>query len=281
MKRAETRRALRKAVADARAGGKRIGFVPTMGYLHEGHLSLVDRAAEASDFVIVSVFVNPLQFGPGEDLERYPRDLERDAELLARRGADLLFAPPVEEMYPAGEPAVYVVAPALSNRLCGAFRPGHFQGVLTVVAKLFHLVESDVAVFGRKDFQQLVLVRRMALELDFAVEVLEGPIVREVDGLAMSTRNRYLEGDAREQAKLLYCALAEAQRVFAEGERKAKRLLEVARSVLKRGRLVRPQYLELVDAETLDAVDVAEAGNVVVLAAHVGSTRLIDNHTLE
>jgi pantoate--beta-alanine ligase len=248
-----------------------------MGYLHEGHLSLVDRAREASDFVVVSLFVNPLQFGPGEDLARYPRDLDRDAQLLSARGANLLYAPTEVEMYPGGKPALYVVAPELSDRLCGAFRPGHFQGVLTVVAKLFHQVAPDVAVFGRKDLQQLVLVRRMVSELDFPLDILEGEIVREPDGLAMSSRNVYLEGEARSQATLLSAALTEAQRAFTKGERAAAKLIAAARTVLARGALVKPQYVELVDGESLDAVDVAVAGNVVALAAHVGGTRLIDN----
>jgi pantoate--beta-alanine ligase len=183
-------------------------------------------------------------------------------------------------MYPSGKPALYVVAPELSNRLCGAFRPGHFEGVLTVVAKLFHQVAPDVAVFGRKDFQQLVLIRRMVSELDFPLDVLEGAIVREPDGLAMSSRNVYLEKDARSQATLLSAALGEAQRAFAKGERVPAKLIAAARAALAKGVLVRPQYVELVDAESLEAVDVARAGNVLALAAHVGGTRLIDNGEL-
>lgn len=280
MNRAETRGALREAVAAARAAGHRIGFVPTMGFLHEGHLTLVDRARENADFVVASVFLNPLQFGPGEDLAKYPRDLERDARLLESRGTDLLFAPSADEMYRGGPPGVTIVAPRLTDRLCGAFRPGHFEGVLTVVAKLFHLVQPDVTVFGRKDFQQLVLVRRMARDLDFPLEVLEGETLREPDGLALSSRNVYLKGEARVQAALLHRALEAAQDAFARGERAAARLVAAARAVLDSGSLVRPQYIEVVESDTLDAVEHAAPGDVVALAAHVGDTRLIDNDTL-
>lgn len=280
MNRVETSDALRVAVATARGAGGRIGLVPTMGHVHEGHLSLVDRALDASDFVVVSVFVNPLQFGPGEDLARYPREVERDAKLLEARGAHLLFSPSEVEMYPAGEPAVSVVAPALSDRLCGAFRPSHFQGVLTVVAKLFNLVTPDVAVFGRKDFQQLVLIRRMVRDLDFAIEILEGDIVREPDGLARSSRNIYLDGDARAQATLLRRSLLAVQESFEQGETSAATLIASARYVLELGPLVRPQYIELVDAATLEPVARARAGNVVAVAAHVAGTRLIDNDVL-
>lgn len=281
MKRVETRRALRDVVAGVRATGRRVGLVPTMGALHEGHLSLVDRAREVADFVIVSVFVNPLQFGPDEDLLRYPRDLEHDAALLEQRAAELLFAPTDDEMYPMGEPAVSVVAPALSQRLCGAFRPGHFQGVLTVIAKLFNLATPDVAVFGRKDFQQLVLIRRMACDLDFDIDVLEADIAREPDGLAMSSRNAYLGAEARAQAVLLHDALVAAQHAFGQGETDAATLTSAARTVLDTGPLVRPQYIEIVDASTLEGVTQAREGNVLAVAAHVDGTRLIDNHVLE
>ncbi|MGH7577202.1 MAG: pantoate--beta-alanine ligase [Longimicrobiales bacterium] len=280
MNRVDTGDALRGAVAAARSAGRRIGLVPTMGHVHEGHLSLVDRALEASDFVVVTVFVNPLQFGPGEDFARYPRDPERDTQLFAARGAHLLFAPSEVEMYPTGEPAVFVVAPALADRLCGAFRPGLFQGVLTVVAKLFNRVTPDVAVFGRKDFQQLVLIRRMVRDLDFTIEILEGDVVREPDGLALSSRNGYLDAEARGQAALLRRSLLAAQESFDKGETSAAALIASARYVLELGPLVRPQYIELVDAVTLDPVARARPGNVLAVAAHVGKTRLIDNHVL-
>ncbi|MGH7504876.1 MAG: pantoate--beta-alanine ligase [Longimicrobiales bacterium] len=280
MKRCEARGALGREIEAARAASQRIALVPTMGYLHEGHLSLIDRARECADRTVVSIFVNPLQFGPDEDFERYPRDVERDAALAKARGADILFVPPTEELYPRGEPAVQVVAPGLSDRLCGAFRAGHFRGVLTVVAKLFNIARPDVAVFGRKDFQQLVLIRRMAADLDFAVDIVDAPIVREADGLALSSRNVYLSPEERLDATLLHRALEEAQAAFSAGETDPDRLIAVAARRLEVGRHVRPQYIELVDAITLDRARPAYAGAVMALAAHVGRTRLIDNHTL-
>ncbi len=280
MIRVATREALRASVAEARRKGHRIGFVPTMGYLHEGHLSLIDEARTRADTVVISVFVNPLQFGPQEDLARYPRDLERDAQLVAARGGDILFAPSVEEMYPHGNAAVVVTAPGLADRLCGAFRPGHFQGVLTVVAKLFHLVTPDIAVFGRKDFQQYVLIRRMAADLDFPVEVVAAPIVRDVDGLALSSRNVYLSAAEREDALLLSRSLRAADAEFRAGFTEAARLIAKARATLAAGRTVSLQYVELVDTSSLDAVSQARAGDVLAVAAIVGSTRLIDNIAL-
>ncbi len=283
MKTVTTRAELRAAVAAARARGARIGLVPTMGYLHEGHLALVDSARAvvgADGFVVMSVFVNPLQFGAGEDLERYPRDLPRDAKLAAQRGVDLLFAPTTEQRYPAGEPQVQVVPGAMADRLCGAFRPGHFQGVLTVVAKLFNLVQPDVAVFGRKDFQQAVLIRRMVRDLDFPIEIVAAPTVRERDGLALSSRNVYLSPPDQQAALALSRALGAARAAFAAGQHDAARLLEAARGVLAAEPRVRVQYLELVDPETLEPVERADARSVLALAAHVGATRLIDNMAL-
>lgn len=275
-----TRSGIATAVAAARASGHRIALVPTMGALHEGHLSLLDAAREAADTVVLSVFVNPLQFGPGEDLDRYPRDLERDSALALDRGADLLFAPDAAEMYPAGEPGVSIVAPLLSERLCGRYRPGHFAGVLTVVAKLFNIVRPDVAVFGQKDFQQLVLIRRMVRDLDFPADVIGAPIVRDADGLALSSRNVYLSPEERHDALLLSRALADAADRFAAGESDAAVLAGHARSVLETGQQLRVQYVELVDAEQLEAVQTARAGDVLAVAAFVGTTRLIDNRTL-
>ena len=271
---------LRSVVSAARALGHRIGFVPTMGYLHEGHLFLLDEARARSDFVVLSVFVNPLQFGPAEDLAGYPRDIERDTRLAAERGADVLFVPSVEDMYPNGDPAVHVSAPRLADRLCGAFRPGHFQGVLTVVTKLLNIVAPDLAVFGRKDFQQYALVRRMAADLNLPIQIVAAPIVRDPDGLALSSRNVYLSPEERHDALLLSRALAEAQRAFMLGNDDAAELVTLARDVLSRGTLVRVQYLDLVDPDTLDPVLKARAGDVLTVAAFVGSTRLIDNQTL-
>jgi len=276
----ERRAVLSEAVASARAQGARVALVPTMGFLHEGHLSLVDRARAAADYTVVSIFVNPLQFGPHEDLATYPRDLDRDLDLLRRRGADLVFVPDVAEMYPAREPGVYVHAPALADRLCGASRPGHFQGVLTVVAKLLHVAAPDVAVFGRKDLQQLVLVRRMVRDLDFGVRIIAGAIVRDADGLALSSRNVYLTAAQREQALLLSRGLVAARDAFAAGERDAARLVGTARGMLERGTDVRVDYVELIDTTTLDAVARASPQDALAVAAWVGRTRLIDNITI-
>jgi pantoate--beta-alanine ligase len=252
-----------------------------MGALHEGHLSLVDAARARADAVAASVFVNPLQFGPGEDLAKYPRAPERDLGMLEARGARLAFLPSVDEMYPAGEPRVTVDPGPDGDRLCGAFRPGHFRGVLTVVAKLFGLFRPDVAAFGRKDFQQLVLVRRMAADLELGVDVIEAPIVREPDGLAMSSRNRYLSADERRAAPALQRALARARSRFQGGERRAAALLDVVRAELAGSPPLRLQYVEVVDASSLAPVDPVGRGAVVALAAFAGATRLIDNVTLE
>ena len=275
-----TRRTLDDALASARSGNARIGLVPTMGFLHDGHLSLVDLARRDAKFVVMSLFVNPLQFGPTEDFDRYPRDVERDSALASARGVDLLFAPPVTEMYPDGEPRVAIEAPGLDDRLCGAYRPGHFRGVLTVVAKLLNLIRPDVAVFGRKDFQQLVLVRRMVRDLDFATRIEGGRILREPDGLALSSRNIFLSPDERTEATLLRRSLLEANHVFMSGVQDTAELVRMVRARLSEGPLVRPQYVELVDADSLDTVPIAAAGDVLAIAAHVGNTRLIDNLTL-
>lgn len=274
-----TRAELRREIDLARGEGLRIGFVPTLGFLHEGHLSLVDRALAAADRVVLSVFLNPLQFAPGEDLAQYPRDIDRDMRMAEARGVDLLFVPDRNEMLPI-EPAIFVDAPILAGRLCGAFRPGHFRGVLTIVARLFHLVRPDVAVFGQKDYQQLTLIRRMVRDLDVPVEIVAGPVVREADGLALSSRNVYLATAERADAVLLHAALVAAQHAFAAGTRDAARLIGVARETIARGATIRPQYIELVAPDTLDAVTQARGGDVIAIAAHVGGTRLIDNHVL-
>jgi len=268
---------LRRLLDELRAQGKRIAFVPTMGYLHEGHLALVDRAREHGDVVVMSIFVNPLQFGPQEDLARYPRDLARDSALAAARGVDVLFVPADDEMYPTGRPGVTVAPGPLGDRLCGHFRPGHFEGVLTVVAKLFNIVQPDVAVFGRKDFQQCVLVGQMCRDLDFPVEIVAAPTIREADGLALSSRNTYLTANERESALQLSRALRAAQQRFANGERAGDQLIAAAHTVLARDPGLKVQYLELVDAQTLAPAVRAEPDSVLAVAAYVGKTRLIDN----
>jgi len=260
-----------------RARGRRIGLVPTMGFLHEGHLRLVDRARERADRVVMSIFVNPLQFGPGEDFATYPRDLERDQKLAAERHVDCLFLPDAKAMYPA-DPLVRVHPGAMADGLEGAARPGHFAGVLTVVAKLFHLVEPDIAVFGRKDFQQAMLVRRMADDLNFGLEVDVAPTVRELDGLALSSRNAYLQGDERRAALALSRALRAVEQAWRGGEADPGLLARRGLDVL-RAPGVAPEYLALVD-EQMRPVARVDARTVVLVAARVGKTRLIDNVVL-
>ena len=248
-----------------------------MGYLHEGHLSLVDLARAHAGFVTASIFVNPLQFGAGEDLDRYPRDLDRDLSLLEGRGVDLVFHPSVEEMYPGGPPRVTVDPGSMGDILCGAFRPGHFRGVLTVVARLFGLFRPAVSVFGRKDFQQAVLIRRMVRDLEMGVEVLTGEIVRDEDGLAMSSRNVFLSPGERAQALGLPRSLAAVDAAFRAGSVSGTALLELLAAELARYPGLKPQYAEILDPDTLQKVEAAAPGSVVAVAAHCGSTRLIDN----
>ena len=272
-----SRREVRSEIASARRSGQTVALVPTMGYLHEGHLSLVDLARSHADLVALSLFVNPLQFGPSEDLDAYPRNLDRDLALAAERGVDLTFAPSDTEMYPEGEPRITVDPGPMADRLCGAFRPGHFRGVLTVVAKLFSLFTPDRAVFGRKDFQQSVLIRRMVRDLEMGVEVVTGPTVRETDGLAMSSRNARLSAEGREWATALHRALSEAQKAFAKGVHEREALLGSVSSILDDASDVTTQYTDLVDPGTLDPVGSAEVGSVVAIAAFVEGVRLIDN----
>jgi pantoate--beta-alanine ligase len=277
--------ALRREVAAARvrhgatgpgSGHDVIGLVPTMGSLHEGHLALVDRARELSRFVVMSIFVNPTQFLPTEDFERYPRDLERDRELAELRGVELLFAPPVEEVYPPGAPAVTVVPGDLAAGLCGASRPGHFEGVVTVVAKLFGMVQPDVAVFGRKDYQQATLIRHMVRDLAMPVRIEVAPIVRDADGLALSSRNTFLSDGERARARSLPAGLRAAGAAFDDGVTGADRLKAAVWGTMRNAR-VEPEYVELVDPDTLESLSEARRGAVLAVAARVGETRLIDN----
>jgi pantoate--beta-alanine ligase len=271
---------MRAACAAERRAGRRIGFVPTMGYLHEGHLSLFRRAREAADTLAVSIFVNPIQFGPGEDYERYPVDAARDEGLCRGEKVDLLFRPSAREMYAAGH-SVYVDEGDLASGLCGAHRPGHFRGVLTVVAKLFHVVEPDVAVFGQKDAQQVRLIEKMVRDLDFAVRIEVAPTVREPDGLAMSSRNAYLSDVERRRAVCLWQALELAKRLYAGGTHDAAVLVARMREHLAQGSPpVRVEYVEAVDWETLKPVTRIERKTLLALAVRLGATRLIDNALL-
>jgi pantoate--beta-alanine ligase len=256
-----------------------VGLVPTMGALHEGHLSLVRAAKASCDRVIATIFVNPTQFGPNEDLGKYPRTFETDCALLEREDVDLLFAPGVAEMYPEGETTRVIVGP-VADRLDGASRPGHFTGVSTVVAKLFHIASPDRAFFGQKDAAQVAVLRQMVRDLNFDLEIVVEPIVREPDGLAMSSRNRYLSPAERQQALALSRALAAAASAYAAGERQTPSLLRRAHAVLNVEKDIRVDYLALVDPQTLLPLEEAGPGTLLAVAAFVGSTRLIDNHLL-
>ena len=270
---------LRETLDTARARGHRVGFVPTMGYLHEGHLRLVDDACRRADVVVMSIFVNPLQFGPAEDLARYPRDLQGDSTKAESRGVDVLFVPEVSEIYP--EPPRIVVSPRSLGALWeGAARPGHFEGVLTVVAKLFNIVQPDVAIFGQKDIQQATLIRAMVRDLDIPVEIVVSPTVREADGLAMSSRNSYLDGPSRLRALGLSEALRAVQHAYDGGERSAIALEAIARTHLEERGVTDVDYVAIADPETLEPLAQATAGTIVALAARVGRTRLIDNMIL-
>ena len=245
---------MRAACEAARRDGKRLGFVPTMGALHEGHLSLVRAAKAGCDVVAASIFVNPTQFGAGEDLAKYPRSFERDCELLEREGVAVLFAPSVEEMYPAGA-MTWVTVDGLSDKLDGRSRPGHFRGVTTVVAKLFHIVDPDAAFFGQKDAAQVAIIRRMVRDLKFPVEIVACPIVREADGLAMSSRNAYLDPQERKQALVLHRSLMRVRKLFEAGERSAEKLMAAGREEIAGEKAVRLDYFEVVNPESLDPVE--------------------------
>jgi pantoate--beta-alanine ligase len=256
--------------------GKTVGFVPTMGYLHEGHLSLVRESKTRADVTVVSIFVNPTQFGPNEDLDKYPRDLAKDAAYLERAGVDVLFHPPAAEVYPPGY-RTYVEVEGLQDKLCGRSRPGHFRGVATVVLKLFETVGPDLAFFGAKDAQQVLIIERMARDLDLGVEVVTCPLVREPDGLALSSRNAYLSPEERQAALALSIGLRWAERAVAAGERDPAKVVAGIRAVLEAEPRARIDYIEAVDPETLEPVAEMRGRVLVAVAAFVGSTRLIDN----
>jgi pantoate--beta-alanine ligase len=260
----------------ARIAGKNIGFVPTMGALHAGHLSLVRAAKQQADVVFVSIFVNPTQFGPNEDFSKYPRTFERDCELLQQEGVDLVFAPSVDEIYPQGA-ATYVTVEGLSEKLDGVSRPGHFRGVSTVVSKLFHIIEPDLAFFGQKDAAQVAIIRRMVRDLKIPTQIVVCPIVREPDGLAMSSRNAYLSADERKRALVLRQSLLHAEHFFSKGERRATELVKHAKDVFAKEPSVRLDYFQVVDPDTLESIDTISGCALVAVAAYVGTTRLIDN----
>ena len=270
---------LKQVVRAAKANGKSVGLVPTMGYLHEGHLTLMRRAKDEQGFVIATLFVNPLQFGPQEDYADYPRDLARDCELAASIGVDVLFAPSVDEMYPGGngKTLTFVDVEKITAPLCGASRPGHFRGVATVVSKLFNIAEADVAYFGQKDAQQVAVIRRMVEDLNMNVKVVAVPIVRESDGLAMSSRNKYLDQGQRQAALVLSRSLAKAAVMLEEGERDSALILATVRELICQEPLANIDYVSLVDPLTLESLESIDNQALLALAVRFGKTRLIDN----
>ncbi|MHB0870389.1 MAG: pantoate--beta-alanine ligase [Chloroflexota bacterium] len=276
MKQISTVAEMRRMLADVHGS---VGLVPTMGYLHAGHLALVERARRENDIVVVSIFVNPAQFGPGEDFERYPRDEKRDLALLRKAGVDFVFTPSSSEIYPEGF-STYVTVEGLADKLEGAFRPGHFRGVATVVAKLFNIIPATRAYFGQKDAQQVVVVRRMARDLNLPHEIVAVATVREEDGLAMSSRNIYLDAEERQSALVLSRALYMARDMYEKGERSAVEIRTAIRAMLDAEPGVKTDYVTVSDPETLEELDRVEGRALVALAARVGKTRLIDNLVL-
>ncbi len=268
---------MKKISKDLRRVGNSIGFVPTMGFLHEGHISLIKCSKTENDITVVSIFVNPKQFAPHEDLDKYPRDLERDLNICKEYGVDYVFFPSFEEMYPDNF-QTYVVVESLTRGLCGAFREGHFKGVTTVVSKLFNIIQPDKAYFGKKDYQQFKVIERMVRDLNMDVNIIGCPLIREKDGLALSSRNKYLTEEERESALSLSKALFLAKELFEKGETNTKVLKEkMVNLILRYPKVKEIQYIEIVDSETLKPKEKAEKGDVIALAVYVGNTRLIDN----
>ncbi|RJX23895.1 MAG: pantoate--beta-alanine ligase [Dethiobacter sp.] len=271
---------LKNIIEEKKQKGLRIGFVPTMGFLHEGHLSLMRTAKAENDFMVVSIFVNPLQFGAGEDYEEYPRDLERDTKMAGSTGCDLIFSPSVKEMYPPGY-ATFVQVERLTEGLCGASRPGHFLGVTTVVGKLFNLVCPDRAYFGQKDAQQAFVLQKMVQDLNMNLEVIVLPTVREPDGLAMSSRNKYLSPEQRQEAVVIYKSLIEAEEQIRKGEREAGIIKENIAELISKARHARLDYVEIVDSKELYSVPIIKGRCLIAVAVKFGKTRLIDNVLVE
>ena len=276
MKIVETIAEVRAQVKEWRAQGLSVGLVPTMGYLHEGHKSLIDRAVAENDKVVVSVFVNPMQFGVGEDLESYPRDMERDSALCENAGAALIFHPQPEEMYHK-DFSSFVDMNTLTKGLCGKTRPIHFRGVCTVVSKLFNIVQPDKAYFGQKDAQQLAVIRHMVSDLNFGIEIVGCPIVREADGLAKSSRNTYLSEEERKAAVILHKGLVKGEEMVSAGEKDVKKVLDAITEIIESEPLARIDYVEAVDFDNIETIDTIEGSVLVAVAVYIGKTRLIDN----
>ena len=270
---------VRSYVKAAKKEGKSVGFVPTMGFLHEGHKSLIVRAAKENDFVVVSDFVNPTQFGPNEDFEAYPRDIEKDAELCEDAGADIIFNPEASEMY--DNALTTVTVDKITKVLCGASRPGHFAGVATVVSKLFNIVAPDRAYFGEKDAQQLMVIKKMVKDLNFDIEIIGCPIIRESDGLAKSSRNTYLNSDERQAALCLSRALNLGKELIANGETSADVVKAAIKAEIEKEPLSRIDYVEIVDLNTLESAERTDTGILTAIAVYIGKTRLIDNFMIE
>ncbi|MBA1334632.1 MAG: Pantoate--beta-alanine ligase [Firmicutes bacterium] len=276
----KTKNELRKLLERERQKGKSLGFVPTMGFLHKGHLSLMERARRENDVVAASIFVNPTQFGPGEDYGTYPRDLPRDIRLARSAGVDYLFVPEADEMYPDNS-ITFVDMEGLTDVLCGASRPGHFRGVMTVVTKLFNIVKPDRAYFGQKDAQQVLIIKKMVKDLDMDIDIVEMPIVREEDGLAMSSRNSYLTASERKSALVISRSLSDARDSIKEGENRAGFIKEAIRREISTEQNASIDYIEIVDAETLKPIERIKGGVLIAVAVRIGKTRLIDNIKLE
>ena len=280
MKIAETIKEVREQVKAWRKEGLSIGFVPTMGYLHEGHQSLIKKAVEQNDRVVVSIFVNPMQFGPNEDLDSYPRDLEKDSALCEATGASLIFHPEPEEMYTDGF-CSYVDMSVLTEELCGLSRPVHFRGVCTVVSKLFHIVTPDRAYFGQKDAQQIAIIKRMVLDLNMDIEIIGCPIVREEDGLAKSSRNTYLSKEERQAALVLSKAVALGESLVKKGETDSKKIIGEMTALIEQEPLAKIDYIKIVDALTMQQIDTIDRPILCAMAVYIGKTRLIDNFMYE
>ncbi len=270
---------MRSAVSGIKSRGKSIGFVPTMGYLHEGHLSLVKDSLRKADITVVSIFVNPAQFGPREDFKEYPRDLNRDSEVLEREGVDYLFVPEAGEMYPQGY-KTYVEVHDLQDKLCGRSRPGHFRGVCTVVLKLFNIVNPDISFFGQKDAQQAIILKKMVKELNLGVKIDALPIIREEDGLALSSRNKYLTREGRKTALVLSKSLKKAQSMMEKGQRDSAVIIKEMKEIIGREPLAKIDYVEIVDMDNLDPVARIEKEALAAVAVFIGKVRLIDNTIL-
>ncbi len=267
---------VREVVRAAHSKGKIIGFVPTMGALHAGHISLIEAAKKKCDFVVVSIFVNPTQFGPGEDFQKYPRPLEKDLEICEEQGVDVVFNPPQQQMY-AGENLTWVNVEKMTEGLCGASRPGHFRGVTTVCARLFNIVQPDIAFFGQKDAQQAIVIKRMVADLNMPLEIAVCPTVREADGLAISSRNQYLTNQERADAALIYKSLEKCEEMIESGTKDSQTITGEMRKILNQSALIEIEYVSLVDAKTLEAAEQISGRVLAAVAARVGSTRLIDN----